>query len=179
MEIFREPIDLAPIASSVMNTISGLVTSQVKLWQDVPAGLPQVDGDETRIRQIMLNLLSNAAKYTEKGQITLRIAQADAQFVRISIIDTGIGIKEEDFERIFEEFQQTEDAFAMRKVGTGLGLPISKKFVELHGGQLWLESEYGRGSTFHFTLPISSKSKTTSARPALQQDIMHEKVINL
>jgi len=179
MEIFREPLELAPIASSVMNTISGLVSSRVKLKQDIPADLPQVDGDETRVRQILLNLLSNAAKYTEKGQIILRMAQADEYFVRVSIVDTGIGIKQEDFERIFEEFQQTEDAFAMRKVGTGLGLPISKKFVELHGGQLWLESKYGRGSTFHFTLPISSKSKTSTARPALQQDIMHEKVITL
>jgi signal transduction histidine kinase len=174
MEIFREPLALIPLATSVMNTISGLVSSQVKLRQVIPVDLPLVDGDETRIRQILLNLLSNAAKYTEKGHIILQMSQMNDRFVRVSVVDSGIGIKKEDFERIFEEFQQTEDAFAMRKVGTGLGLPISKKFVELHGGQLWLESEYGRGSTFHFTLPISLK-------PASQpgQNILHEKVMSL
>jgi signal transduction histidine kinase len=102
----------------------------------------------------LLNLLGNAAKYTESGSITLGMFQESSEFVKISVSDTGIGIRQEDFQRIFEEFQQTEDAFALRKVGTGLGLPISKKFVELHGGQLWVESEYRVGTTFHFTLPV-------------------------
>jgi signal transduction histidine kinase len=81
--------------------------------------------------------------------------QNGSNMVKVSVIDTGIGIRPEDFGRIFEEFQQTEEAFALRKVGTGLGLPISKKFVELHGGKLWVESELGRGSAFHFTLPVA------------------------
>ena len=84
----------------------------------------------------------------------------DNNFVRVSVVDTGIGIKEEDFQKIFEEFQQTEEAFALRKVGTGLGLPISRKFIELHGGQLWVESKPGQGSAFHFTLPIADPNGT-------------------
>jgi signal transduction histidine kinase len=101
--------------------------------------------------------LGNAVKYTNEGSITLRLVQEDKS-VRVSITDTGIGIKKEDFEKIFEEFQQTEEAFALRKVGTGLGLPISRKFIELHGGRLWVESEPGKGSTFHFTLPVVESS---------------------
>jgi signal transduction histidine kinase len=93
----------------------------------------------------------------------------------VSVTDTGIGIKREDFQRIFEEFQQTEDAFALRKVGTGLGLPISKKFVELHGGQLWVESEYGAGTTFYFTLPILGDQEGR-ARSLTQPDALVEVV---
>jgi signal transduction histidine kinase len=156
MDLFKEQINLAAIGDSVMNTISGLITNkQIELRQEISPTLPKISGDETRLHQVLLNLLSNAAKYTEQGSITLRAVQNGSNFVRISVIDTGIGIRMEDFKRIFEEFQQTEEAFALRKVGTGLGLPISKKFVELHGGKMWVESELGRGSAFHFTLPIT------------------------
>jgi signal transduction histidine kinase len=156
MDLFKEQINLAVIGDSVMNTISGLITNkQIELRQEISPTLPKISGDETRLHQVLLNLLSNAAKYTEQGSITLRAVQNGSNFVRISVIDTGIGIRMEDFKRIFEEFQQTEEAFALRKVGTGLGLPISKKFVELHGGKMWVESELGRGSAFHFTLPIT------------------------
>jgi signal transduction histidine kinase len=179
MEVFREPVDLASLGVSVMNTISGLVSNRVELHQEVPVDLPPVNGDETRIRQILLNLLSNAAKYTEQGHITLRMAQQDENFVKVSIIDTGIGVKREDFERIFEEFQQTEEAFAMRKVGTGLGLPISKKFVELHGGRLWLESEYRQGSAFHFVLPIVARPHPADGRSIQQEASIKDKIITI
>jgi signal transduction histidine kinase len=156
MELFREPVDLAAVSAEVMSTVSGLLTDKsVELRQEIPPDLPRVIGDETRIRQVLLNLLGNAAKYTSEGTITLRIIAKEKKLVQVSVIDTGIGIRPEDFEKIFEEFQQTEEAFALRKVGTGLGLPISRKFVELHGGQLWVESERGRGSAFHFTLPVA------------------------
>jgi signal transduction histidine kinase len=155
MELFREPLDLAKISAGVMNTVAGLIKDKpVELHQMLPPDLPPINADKVRIRQILLNLLSNAAKYTNEGHITLQVSRNDGNLLKISVIDTGIGIREKDFERIFEEFQQTEEAFALRKPGAGLGLPISKKFVELHGGQLWVESELGRGSTFHFTLPL-------------------------
>jgi signal transduction histidine kinase len=166
MDLLREAVDLAAVSQSILPTISGLINDKpIQLRQEVAANLPKVWGDETRIRQVLLNLLGNAAKYTEEGMITLRISNKRDNFLMISVIDTGIGIKEQDFERIFEEFQQTEEAFALRKVGTGLGLPISKRFIELHGGQLWLESEVGRGSAFHFTLPIISLPQPAQGHP--------------
>ncbi len=161
IELFLEPIDVTALGDSVLSTISGLIANKsIELRQDIPADLPLVEGDETRVRQVLLNLLGNAAKYTNKGSITLRMAKNKNQFVQISIIDTGIGIKQEDFKIIFEEFRQTKESFALRKQGTGLGLPISKKFVELHRGKLWVESKLGQGSTFHFTLPITPDLQT-------------------
>jgi signal transduction histidine kinase len=149
------------MSDPVLNTISGLLTDKpVELRQEISPSLPRVSGDETRLRQVLLNLLGNAAKYTNQGSITLRAVRNGGNFVKVSVIDTGIGIRAEDFERIFEEFQQTEEAFALRKVGTGLGLPICKKFVELHGGTLWVESKPGRGSAFHFTIPIATDVST-------------------
>lgn len=166
MELFIEPVDLAAIGRSVLNTVSGLLEDKpVQLKTNIASNLPPVNADGTRIRQILLNLLGNAAKYTDSGSITLKMAPDGDVFVRVSIIDTGIGIKPEDFERIFEEFQQTDDAFALRKVGTGLGLPISRKFVELHGGKLWVESRYGRGATFHLTLPVAPQPALPNPLP--------------
>ncbi len=112
-------------------------------------------GDERKIKQILLNLLSNAVKFTpEGGRIKLNARQADGS-VEISVSDTGIGIAAEDQARIFEEFRQVGADYAHKSEGTGLGLTLAKKFVELHGGKIWVESEVGKGSRFTFTLPIS------------------------
>jgi signal transduction histidine kinase len=114
-----------------------------------------VDGDERRIKQVIFNLLSNAVKFTPAGgEIDVSATRANGE-VRISVADTGPGIAPNDFERIFEEFQQTE-AGGEQHEGTGLGLALSKRFVELHGGRIWVESEVGRGSTFTFALPMRS-----------------------
>jgi signal transduction histidine kinase len=111
-------------------------------------------GDERKIKQILLNLLSNAVKFTpEGGRIGIDARQADGS-VEISVSDTGIGIAPEDQGKIFEEFRQVGGDYAHKKEGTGLGLTLAKKFVELHGGKIWVESEVGKGSTFTFTLPI-------------------------
>jgi two-component system, NtrC family, sensor kinase len=113
-------------------------------------------GDERKIKQVLLNLLSNAVKFTpEGGRIGIKARQADGS-VEISVSDTGIGIAPEDQPRIFEEFRQVGGDYAHKKEGTGLGLTLAKKFVELHGGKIWVESEVGRGSTFSFTLPERS-----------------------
>ena len=111
-------------------------------------------GDERKIKQILLNLLSNAVKFTpEGGRIGIKARQADGS-VEISVSDTGIGIAPEDQAKIFEEFRQVGADYAHKSEGTGLGLTLAKKFVELHGGKIWVESEVGKGSTFTFTLPI-------------------------
>jgi signal transduction histidine kinase len=119
------------------------------------AANPEVDlvaGDERRIRQVIFNLLSNAVKFTPAGgSVDVRATQVNGE-VRVSVADTGPGIATEDLERIFEEFQQTEAGLEQRE-GTGLGLALSRRLVELHGGRIWVDSELGRGSTFAFTLP--------------------------
>jgi signal transduction histidine kinase len=113
-------------------------------------------GDERKIKQILLNLLSNAVKFTpEGGRIGIKARQADGS-VEISVSDTGIGISPEDQAKIFEEFRQVGSDYAHKVEGTGLGLTLAKKFVELHGGKIWVESEIGQGSRFTFTLPIHS-----------------------
>ena len=116
-----------------------------------------VDGDERRIKQVIFNLLSNAVKFTPAGgEVDVSTARVNGE-VRVSVADTGPGIAPEDRERIFEEFQQSESGEAQRE-GTGLGLALSKRYVELHGGRIWLESELGRGSIFTFALPTGSST---------------------
>jgi signal transduction histidine kinase len=118
-------------------------------------GVEFVVGDERRVRQVIFNLLSNAVKFTPAGgSVDVSALQANGE-VRVEVADTGPGIAPEDQERIFEEFQQTEAGAAQRE-GTGLGLALSKRLVELHGGRIWVESELGEGSTFVFTLPVRS-----------------------
>jgi signal transduction histidine kinase len=111
-----------------------------------------ITADERRVRQIVFNLLSNAIKFTPAdGRIDISARLDDGQ-VEIAVADTGPGIAAEDLELIFEEFEQTVDG--KKEDGTGLGLPLSRKLVELHGGRLWVESEVGKGSTFRFTIPV-------------------------
>ena len=124
---------------------------QVSLHKN--GSLDVVSGDERRISQVIFNLLSNAVKFTPAGgQVDVSATRIDGE-MRVSVADSGPGIAAEDFERIFEEFQQTE-AGARQLEGTGLGLALSKRFVEMHGGRIWCESEVGKGSTFEFTLPL-------------------------
>jgi signal transduction histidine kinase len=122
------------------------------------AASPQVDvveGDERRIRQVIFNLLSNAVKFTPAGgAVDVNAAVVDGE-VWVSVADTGPGLAPEDRERIFEEFQQAKAGLDQRE-GTGLGLALSKRLVELHGGRIWVDSEVGKGSTFVFTLPAWS-----------------------
>ena len=120
-------------------------------------------GDERKIKQILLNLLSNAVKFTpEGGRIGINARQADGS-VEVSVSDTGIGIAPDDQATIFEEFRQVGGDYAHKKEGTGLGLTLAKKFVELHGGRIWVESEVGKGSRFIFTLPIPADAAVQSS----------------
>ncbi len=129
----------------------------VQLVLELDPAAEVVEGDERRIRQVIFNLLSNAVKFTPPGgRVELKSARHDGE-VRVSVRDTGPGIAAEDQERIFEEFQQTE-AGAGQREGTGLGLALSKRLVELHGGRIWVDSEPGEGSAFVFTLPSRAAS---------------------
>ena len=124
----------------------------IGLSLELAPGIDLVEGDERRLRQVIFNLLSNAVKFTpEGGSVVVASAQVDGE-VQVSVTDTGPGIAAEDRERIFEEFQQTNVGVRQRE-GTGLGLALSKRLVELHGGRIWVESEPGHGSRFVFTLP--------------------------
>ena len=121
---------------------------------EVDPGLGEFVGDERKIKQVLLNLLSNAVKFTpEGGRIGVRAARTDGA-VEIAVSDTGIGIAPKDQEAIFEEFRQVGSDEARKVEGTGLGLTLTKKFIEMHGGRIWVESEVGKGSTFRFTLPV-------------------------
>ena len=112
----------------------------------------QIQGDERKIKQVLLNLLSNALKFTpEGGRIDVRAGLVDGM-AEISVADTGVGIAPEDQEAVFEEFRQVGTSVAKQE-GTGLGLTLCRKFVELHGGRIWVDSQVGVGSTFTFTIP--------------------------
>jgi len=127
----------------------------ITVHHQVDARLGQTRGDERKLKQVLLNLLSNAIKFTpEGGRIEVRAALVDG-LAEVSVVDTGVGIAPEDQEAIFEEFRQV-GAAAKKVEGTGLGLTLSRKFVGLHGGRIWVRSELGRGSTFTFTLPVQS-----------------------
>ena len=129
--------------------------SGVAVGSEIDRDVSVVEGDERRIRQVLFNLLSNAVKFTPSGgRIDVGAAQLDGE-IHVSVADTGPGIAPGDQERIFEEFQQT-DVGVQQREGTGLGLALSKRLVELHGGRIWVESELGAGSRFAFTLPAEA-----------------------
>jgi signal transduction histidine kinase len=125
----------------------------ITLQMSVDERLGEVRADERKIRQVVLNLLSNAIKFTsEGGRIEVRAVPVDGS-VEVTVSDTGVGIAPEDQQAIFEEFRQVGTA-AKKVEGTGLGLALSRKFIELHGGRIWVKSQVGAGSTFTFTLPV-------------------------
>jgi len=156
MELEFREVDLADLIHSVMATASALVRDRpIMLREEIEPDLPVVHADPARIRQVLLCLLSNAAKFTEQGEISVR-AWADTARVLVSVSDTGVGIPQEDQERIFEQFEQGAMENGRRPNGAGLGLALSKEFIEMHAGEIWVESEVGKGSTFTFSLPLSS-----------------------
>jgi signal transduction histidine kinase len=145
------------IQAVVAGTQSLAVEKKLPLKVTVPADLPAAMGDERRITQVLLNLVGNAIKFTDSGEVRIDVALTDGA-LEVSVADTGPGIADADRENIFEEFRQAENA-SQKKGGTGLGLAIAKKIVELHGGRIWVESEPGRGSKFTFTLPTNVRGE--------------------
>jgi len=120
---------------------------------EVPPDLPPARGDERRLSQVLLNLVGNAIKFTDTGEVAMKASAANGSYT-VAVRDTGPGIAEADQAKIFEEFQQSESTHTKAKGGTGLGLAIAKRIVEMHGGRLWVESTLGNGSTFFFTIPL-------------------------
>ncbi len=158
IELSFDRVYLGDIFEGVLATTRGLVRDKsIELHKNVPADLPPVRADATRVRQVLLNLCSNAAKFTERGAITLSASVLPTEsVVQISVTDTGQGIPAHEMDKLFERFSQLDGSPTRRAGGTGLGLNISRHLVELHGGRIWAESAGvpGRGSTFSFTLPI-------------------------
>jgi CheY-like chemotaxis protein len=163
MELVLERCDLYSVLHGVMATAVGLTADKgLTLTLDAPELLPVLCIDKQRVRQVLLNLLSNAAKFTKEGGIVVQVRETGDGFVRIVVSDTGIGIPLESQALIFEEFRQLDSELGREYQGTGLGLPISKKLIALHGGTMGLESTPGYGSSFWFTLPLQG---TESASP--------------
>lgn len=155
LTLHRERQDLHSIIESAMIAVRPLLENKKLTWQvSAPTNLPEVYCDGIRIEQVILNLVSNAARHTDKGSITVKVHQQYQRIV-VSVTDTGSGIAPEDVERIFEPFLQGSAYPGRDRGGSGLGLSISKEIVELHGGRMWVESKLGVGSTFNFELPIS------------------------
>jgi signal transduction histidine kinase len=148
------PYSIKDVIQAVVTSTQSLATEKnLALKVTVPPVLPAASGDERRIAQVLLNLVGNAIKFTDSGEVRVEAVATDGAF-EVSVSDTGTGIAAGDQDKIFEEFRQAEGSIAQKKGGTGLGLAIAKKIVEMHGGKIWVESEVGKGSTFTFTLPI-------------------------
>jgi signal transduction histidine kinase len=154
LDLRRGPLQIAPLLIEAIEAAQGLPHApQLQFVSEVASDLPAIDADEARVRQIVLNLLANAVKFTPCGSITLG-ARAIDEGVLVWVRDTGVGIALDDRARIFEPFQQASEPHDRAQGGTGLGLTICRWLIELHGGRMWLESEVGLGSTFLFTLPL-------------------------
>ena len=154
MELEPSAFDLPAALEGCLTLVRERATRHgIVLELAVEASLGQIVADERKVRQVVLNLLSNAVKFTpEGGRVSVSAAPGDAE-TEISVSDTGIGIASEEQEAIFEEFRQASGDSAGKREGTGLGLALARRFVELHGGRLWVTSEVGKGSTFTFTIP--------------------------
>ncbi|MFN2108304.1 MAG: GAF domain-containing protein [Anaerolineae bacterium] len=154
MEMVFEPTDLQEIARGVITTMTGQVADKpVKLVLDLPEKLPVVLADGRRLRQVLTNLVGNAVKFTDEGFIKIS-ATYDKYQVTMTVEDTGIGIPEDRRHAVFEQFEQVDSSSTRRYGGTGLGLPLSREFVRLHGGDMEFESVVGEGSCFYFWIPI-------------------------
>jgi signal transduction histidine kinase len=169
LELFYESF---PIAQTVREAVTALRAAAEKkgitLQLNLPPDLGLISADQIRLKQILFNLLSNAVKFTDRGGVSVSATVEDGQ-LHLAIADTGIGIRPEDMQRIFVEFSQVDASHARRHEGTGLGLALSKRLVETHGGRIWLESEFGTGSVFHVLLPLQPpNNKNNSPNTATQ-----------
>lgn len=155
LELFYEIFPIAQTVREAVTALRGAVEKKgITLHLNLPPDLGLISADQIRLKQILFNLLSNAVKFTDHGGVTITAEIEDGQ-LHLAIADTGIGIRAEDMPRIFVEFSQVDASHARRHEGTGLGLALSKRLVEAHGGRIWLESQFGTGSVFHVLLPLA------------------------
>ena len=157
LELQRKPLDIRTLTDVVFALCRPLVGQKpLELVNKVPEEAPAADADENRLQQVMYNLVGNAIKFSEKGSITVS-ARYEKDFLEVRVADTGIGIAADQLDRIFESFEQADGSIARDHGGTGLGLAVTRKLINLHGGTIRVESRPGEGSVFLFTLPISSR----------------------
>ncbi len=151
----RDSVDTYALLTNVLDTITPMAAPKgLQISRDFD-GVPPIYADEQRTRQIMTNIVANAVKFTHEGGVTVR-ARAENSMVLFEISDTGIGIAPEQYEMVFVEFEQLDNSPTREYEGTGLGMAITKRLVEKHGGRIWLESTPGRGTTFYVTMPVST-----------------------
>jgi signal transduction histidine kinase len=164
MELELSDVDLPELVENALTLVRERAAHRgIAVHRMLDARVGVVRADERKLKQVLLNLLSNATKFTaEGGRIDVR-AVLTGDDVELSVRDTGIGIAREEHEAVFEEFRQVGTG-VVKQEGTGLGLALCRKFVELHGGRIWVESELGRGSTFRFTLPLRGGPRTPPPR---------------
>jgi signal transduction histidine kinase/CheY-like chemotaxis protein len=156
LEWKSEPVAIADVIERATAATSSLFEQKsLPILKDIEADLPALTGDRDRLIQVVINLISNAVKFTSSGSVTCRARLQDGAIV-VSVVDTGMGIAPADQPKVFERFKQVGDTLTDKPKGTGLGLPICKEIVEHHGGRLWVESELGKGSTFSFALPAQA-----------------------
>lgn len=157
VELRLTNIALSDMVQSLRSTMMPvLVPREQSLDIEVEEGLPPVHADKAKLRQVFFNLVSNASKFTSiGGRLKIEVARR-GNWCQVSVVDSGVGIKKEDQEQIFEPFYQVDSSVAGEKKGTGLGLTLAQEIVERHGGQIWVESDYEKGSRFTFTLPLAT-----------------------
>lgn len=170
MELAFDEVNITDVTNSVLSTMIGLVKDKpVELKREIEADLPTVRADAIRVRQVMINLLSNAAKFTDEGNIVVHVGlrpnPAGRNEIQVSVTDTGPGISEQDQNKLFQPFSQVDDSPTRKTGGTGLGLSICQHLINMHGGRIWVESQVGKGSTFYFTLPLFRKEKEFDTTP--------------
>jgi PAS domain S-box-containing protein len=154
---------LKNVIQTVFSAVEPLASEkQIALKIDIAPELPQGRGDERRLTQVLLNLVGNAIKFTDTGEVAIKTSSTNGSF-NVSVCDTGLGIAPADQVKLFQEFQQIDNSITKKKGGTGLGLAISRRIIEMHGGRIWVESSPGHGSTFAFTLPVIVEEQ---AKPA-------------
>jgi PAS domain S-box-containing protein len=171
MELAFDEVNIVDVTSSVLSTMSGLIKDKpIQMKRIIEPNLPTVRADAIRIRQVMINLLSNASKFTDEGDILVEVGlkpgSSGRHELRVSVTDTGPGISQQDQTKLFQPFSQVDDSPTRKTGGTGLGLSICQHIINMHGGRIWIESEVGKGSTFHFTLPLFRKEKENELAPA-------------
>ena len=150
---------LQNVAQTVHNAVESLAVDKKLVFKtEVQSDLPQGHGDERRLTQVLLNLVGNAIKFTDAGEVVIKAGASDGTF-NLAVRDTGPGISAADQAKLFQEFQQADNSNTRKKEGTGLGLAISKRIIEMHGGRIWIESQVGQGSTFFVTLPVQAQAQ--------------------
>jgi len=165
MTLSVETEDISTVLSNCILIVEPLIQSKrLTLTQDIQPGLPALSTDIVKVRQILVNLLSNASKFTEKGGISIKVSGNEGGMISFAVKDSGIGIAPKDFGRVFEEFQQVDTSSTRKYKGTGLGLPIARKLARMLGGDLTVESVLGQGSTFIMTIPAKLPQRLLEAQ---------------